>query len=138
MKIILRNALAVIAGLLLGSIANMALVIAAPHVIPLPAGIDVNDPKSLAAGMPLLAPKHFLFPFLAHAVGTFVGALTAHLIAATRRNTLATVIGVLFLAGGIAACFMIPAPVWFVGLDLLVAYLPMAWLGARAGRGLRV
>jgi hypothetical protein len=24
---------------------------------------------------------------------------------------------------------MIPAPTWFVALDLLVAYFPMAWLG---------
>jgi hypothetical protein len=24
---------------------------------------------------------------------------------------------------------MIPAPTWFIALDLLAAYLPMAWLG---------
>lgn len=24
---------------------------------------------------------------------------------------------------------MIPAPTWFIALDLVVAYIPMAWLG---------
>ena len=137
MKTILRNCLAVIIGLVLGGIVNMALVVAGPHVIAPPAGVDMSDARSLAAGVHLLAPKHFLFPFLAHALGTLVGALATHLAASTRRSALAYVIGALFLAGGIAAAFMIPAPAWFIALDLLVAYLPMAWLGARLGRGIR-
>jgi len=28
---------------------------------------------------------------------------------------------------------MIRAPAWFVALDLIAAYLPMAWLAARIG-----
>jgi hydrogenase-4 membrane subunit HyfE len=84
-----------------------------------------------------MQPKHFVFPFLAHALGTLVGALTAHLIAASRRSVFAYVIGGLNLAGGIAASFMIPAPTWFIALDLLVAYLPMAWLASKLGRTLR-
>ncbi len=97
----------------------------------------MSDAKSLAAVIHLLAPRHFLFPFLAHAVGTLAGALAAHLVASTHRSALAYVIGALFLAGGIAAACMIPAPAWFIALDLLVACLPMAWLGTRLGRGLR-
>jgi len=31
--------------------------------------------------------------------------------------------------GGIGAVAMIPAPLWFSVLDLLLAYLPAAWLG---------
>jgi hypothetical protein len=137
MKTILKNCLAVVVGLVLGSIVNIALVIAGSHVIPPPAGVDMSDAKSLAAGIHLLVPKHFFFPFLAHALGTLAGALVTHLAASTRRSALAYVIGALFLAGGIAAACMIPAPAWFIALDLLVAYLPMAWLGARLGRGIR-
>jgi hypothetical protein len=137
MKTILRNCLAVVIGLVLGSIVNMALVVASPHVIPPPAGVDMSDAKSLAAGVHLLAPKHFLFPFLAHAAGTLAGALATHLAASTRRSALAYVIGALFLAGGITAAFIIPAPVWFIALDLLVAYIPMAWLGTCLGRSIR-
>ena len=68
-------------------------------------------------------------PFLAHALGTLIGAMIAALIAATRKFTMAMIIGVFFLIGGISAAFMIPAPTWFVLLDLGMAYIPMAWLG---------
>jgi hypothetical protein len=47
------------------------------------------------------------------------------------------VIGVVFLCGGVAASFMIPAPAWFIALDLLAAYLPMAWLGIQMGSRIR-
>jgi hypothetical protein len=32
---------------------------------------------------------------------------------------------------------MIPAPAWFIALDLLFAYLPMAWLGIHIGTRLK-
>jgi hypothetical protein len=131
---VLRNILAVVAGLIVGGVVNMALVAASPHVIPPPAGVDVSDPKSLSASMHLFEPKHFVFPFLAHALGTLAGALVAFLVAASHRPVFAYVIGAFFLAGGIAAALMIPAPAWFVILDLAAAYLPMAWAGALLGR----
>ena len=137
MKTILRNVVAVILGMVLGGIANMALVTAGPRVFPLPAGIDVNDAKNLAANIHLLEPKHFVFPFLAHAVGTLVGGIIAHVLGGSRRDLLAYIVGVVTLAGGITACFMIPAPAWFMALDLVVAYLPMAWLAAKIGRAVR-
>lgn len=137
MKTLVRNFLAIVLGIFLGSIVNMGLVLAGPHVIPPPPGVDMSDMKSLAAGIHLLTPMHYLFPFLAHALGTLAGALMAHLVGKNHRVTLAYTIGALFLAGGIAASFMVPAPGWFIALDLAVAYLPMAWLGARLGRSIR-
>jgi hypothetical protein len=38
-------------------------------------------------------------------------------------------VGSLFLLGGIANVVMLPGPVWFSAVDLLLAYLPAAWLG---------
>lgn len=131
--IILRNILAVVFGLIAGGAVNMSLIVAGSSMIPPPAGVDVSDAQSIAASMHLFEPKHLVFPFLAHALGTLVGATTAFLIAASKKSLLAYVIGVASLAGGIAASFMIPAPVWFVILDLLVAYIPMAWLGTLIG-----
>ena len=83
--------------------------------------------------MHLFEPRHFVMPFLAHAVGTLAGALAAYSIAVTHKLPIALAIGVVFLCGGVAASFMIPAPPWFIVLDLLVAYIPMAWLGTRLG-----
>jgi len=44
---------------------------------------------------------------------------------------LALAIGVLFLAGGISMVFMLPSPTWFTLLDLIGAYIPMAYLGGK-------
>ena len=129
----LRTVLAVVIGFVVGSAVNMALVTASPSLIPLPAGVNPNDPASLSPGMALFEPRHFVMPFLAHALGTFVGALVAHRIAATHRVRSAYAVGVLFLLGGIAASVMLPAPAWFIGVDLVLAYLPMAWLAVNIG-----
>ena len=134
---LLRNVLAIVAGLVVGGCVNMALIALSPSLIPPPAGVDVNNAESLSRSMHLFETRHFVMPFLAHALGTLAGALVAYLIAATHRARMAYVIGVLFLCGGVAASFMIPAPTWFIALDLLVAYIPMAWLGIRIGTRMR-
>jgi hypothetical protein len=137
MKTFLRCVVALVLGPVVGGSVNMGIIVASPHVIPPPAGVDVNDAKSIGASIHLFEPKHFLFPFLAHALGTLCGAVVGFLVAARFQSTIAYLIGALFLAGGIAAASMIPAPTWFIALDLLVAYLPMAWLGAVIGRKVR-
>ena len=130
---LLRNVIAIVVGVAFGGAVNMALVMLGPSIVPPPAGVDASDAASLAANIHLFEPRHFLMPFLAHALGTFAGALAAYLIAASARAALAWVIGAVFLCGGIAASFMIPAPGWFIALDLLLAYLPMAGLAIRLG-----
>jgi len=126
---ILRNILAVIVGAVIGGIVNMAIVMIGPALVPPPAGADMTTVEGLTAAMPMLEPKHFIAPFLAHAIGVLIGAIAAYLIAATSKSLCAYIVGVLFLIGGIAASFMIPAPLWFKALDIIVAYIPMAWLG---------
>lgn len=131
---LLRNLAALLSGLVAGSMVNMLLVSISPALIPPPAGVDVTNAESLSLGIDLFEPKHFIMPFLAHALGTLAGALVAYLIAASHKNRFAYLIGVFFLCGGIAASLMIPAPFWFIALDLVVAYLPMAWLAILSGQ----
>jgi hypothetical protein len=130
----LRNVLAVVAGILVGMGVNLALITVGPSLIAPPAGVDVSTTEGLAAGIYLFEPRHFVMPFLAHALGTYFGALAAWLLAASNRDALAWLTGGLFLLAGIAACFMIRAPAWFMATDLLLAYLPMAWLAIQVGR----
>jgi hypothetical protein len=125
----MRNVLAVVAGFVIGSIVNMGLIGASATAIPPPPGADVATMEGLKASMHLFEPRHFLFPFLAHALGTLVGAAAAAFIAASHEFQLAMTIGVLFLAGGIASVLMLPSPMWFDILDLSIAYIPMAWIG---------
>lgn len=139
MPTLLRNALAVVAGIVIGGVINGGLISIGPSIIPTPPGIDVTDPESLAANVHLLQPRHFIFPFLAHSLGTLVGALVAYLLSASHKARMAYVVGAFNLIGGIVASFLIPAPAWYSALDLVAAYLPMAWLataiGGRVQRG---
>ena len=130
---LLRNVLAVLAGILIGGVVNMALITLGPLLIPPPPGVDMSSAEGLSKAMPLLEPRHFIMPFLAHALGTLAGALAAYLFAASYKAQIAYLIGAVTLCGGVAACFMIPAPKWFMALDLLAAYLPMAWLAIQIG-----
>jgi hypothetical protein len=135
MSPIFRNILAVILGWFGGSVINMGIIQIGNSMIPIP-GIDPNDITSLAEAMPTLDFKYFIFPFLAHALGTLAGAALAYQIAATHKMKFAWVIGLLFLIGGIAINFMLPGPTWFAVTDIAIAYLPMAWLGGKMAKKL--
>ena len=130
MNPIFKNILAVIIGWIAGSAINMGLIQLGHTVMPIE-GIDPNDMEALAAVMPDLSFQYFIFPFLAHALGTLVGALAAGLVAANHKMKFSLGIGVLFLAGGIMVNFMLPGPVWFTAADILIAYIPMAWIGGK-------
>lgn len=128
-KNILFNVAAVIAGLLIGGFLYGTIISVSNNIIPPPAGADLKTEAGLKAAMHLMEPKHFLMPFLAHALGTLVGAFVCTKIARTHQLILALIIGAIFLSGGIMMVMMLPSPLWFTALDLGLAYIPMAWLG---------
>ncbi len=127
---IVKNILAVILGWLGGSAVNMALIQIGHKLIPIK-GIDPNDMNALAEVMPTLEFEYFIFPFLAHALGTLVGAAIAGVIAASHKMKFSLVIGGLFLLGGIVINYMLPGPTWFAVTDIVIAYIPMAWFGGK-------
>lgn len=129
MNPIIRNILAVIAGLFIGSIVNMGIVMISSSVIPLPEGVDSSRMESLKESMYLFKPINYLMPFLAHALGTLVGSFIASLIAKTHKLKFAIAVGIFFLIGGITNAFILPSPIWFAIVDLVGAYIPVAWLG---------
>jgi hypothetical protein len=73
--------------------------------------------------------KYFLFPFLAHAVGTLVGAFIVAKYTVSYHMILSISVGVFFLLGGISMVFIMPAPLWFIITDISLAYIPMGWYG---------
>lgn len=134
MNPILRNIIAVIAGLLIGLAVNKGIVTISGSVVPLPEGVDPSDMDSLKKNMHLFEDHHFIMPFLAHALGTFSGALVAVLIAVSRKMIFALSIGAVFLIGGVIMSYKLPAPSWFIAVDIIAAYIPMAWLGGMLGK----
>lgn len=131
MNPVFRNTLAVIAGLFVGSVVNMSIILMSGSIIPPPNGADVTTMEGLQKTMHLFEPKHFLFPFLAHAIGTFAGAATTALIAVNHKTKLALIIGAFFLLGGIVNVCTLPSPMWYTLVDLVFAYIPTSYLALR-------
>ena len=130
MTTVARNVVAALAGVVVGGLVNMGLVNIGPFLVPLPEGADVSTMEGLRDSMQSFTPVNFMFPFLAHALGTLVGAFVAAKLAASHCAQVAIGLGLFFLIGGVAAVFMLGGPLWFIVADLLLAYIPMAYLGA--------
>ncbi len=132
MKNIYKNILGVFAGILLGSSLNMGIIMISGKIIPPPAGANLTTMEGLIAAMPLMEPKHFLLPFLAHALGTLLGAWITALIVPKHKMNYALAIGALYLVGGIMNIIELPSsPLWFTIVDLVFAYIPMGYLAGR-------
>lgn len=129
MRSIVRNVLAVISGLVAGSVVNIVLVNAGPFVVALPEGADVSTMEGVRDSMKLFTPVNFLFPFLGHALGTLSGAFVAAKVAASHQLKCAIGIGAFFLLGGVSMVSMLGGPMWFNASDILLAYIPMGYLG---------
>jgi len=129
MNPILKNVLAVVAGVIIGSMVNMGIIMISGSIIPPPEGGDITTMEGLKSTMHLFEPKHFIFPFLAHALGTLVGAFVAAKIAAGKKMLMALLVGLFFLIGGTVNIAMLGGPMWFTVLDIIVAYMPMGYLG---------
>jgi hypothetical protein len=125
----IKSGLAVLAGIFVGGIVNFGIIILSNSIIPPPNGVDVSNIESIKTNIHLYKPIHFLFPFLAHALGTFSGAVLA--IKISKQTKIAYMVALVFLYGGISMITQVPSPMWFTVLDLGLAYIPMAWLATK-------
>ena len=137
MKKIIVNIVAVLIGLFAGAMVNGGIINISSKIIPPPIGSNLQTMEGLIKAMPIMEPKHFIMPFLAHALGTFVGAILCSLVARSQKLILALSIGLIFFIGGFTMVFQLPAPLWFDLVDLIFAYFPMAWLGYKIVSKLR-
>ncbi len=131
MNVIVRNIIATLLGLFAGGVLNGQLVNNSTKLIPLPDGVvmDPNDIEQIKAIMPTLPLQNFIMPFLAHALGTLLAAFIACKLAKGNKMIVAIVVGGLFFIGGIMINMKVGGPIWFIVVDLLIAYFPMALLG---------
>jgi len=122
------NILSVLVGVLIGAIVNMAILMMGSAIIAPPKGVDMTSDAGIKAAMPLLEPKHFLMPFLAHAIGTFVAVYLATRFSKTKAVRIPIIIASIYLIGGIMEVMNLNAPLWFNIVDLALAYFPMAFI----------
>ena len=122
MKLLFKNIGAIILGIIIGIIINMGFIIIGGIVVPFSENLDPMNANSWNI-------KYFLFPFLAHAIGTFSGAFAASKVSKNYHIIIPMIVGLYFLFGGIYMVMILPAPTWFICIDLILCYLPMALLG---------
>ena len=125
-----RNILALLVGIVAGSCFNMGVLEIGSKLIPAPEGVDIGNFESIKTQIHLYQPNQFLFPFLAHALGTFTGVWVFMLLAKTRYPIRYVIVfGSFYFIGGLSMVLILPSPLWFNILDLTLAYFPMAYLG---------
>lgn len=108
----LRQLGAVFAGLVVGSIANMAIIVASWTMWPMPAGLDPADAQALAAYVASLPTAAFVVVMLAHLAQAGIGGWVAASLGTGRPLLLALVVGTLSMVGGVINLATLPAPAW--------------------------
>ena len=129
MKGIVLNVLVFVACVIAGGFVNGLIIQYSGAIIPPSTGFDLTTEEGLKAAMSMMEPRHFIMPFLAHAIGTLVGSFCVTLFIKDRKLFRALLVGFLFFLGGAWMVFELPSPLWFDAVDLGLAYIPMAWIG---------
>jgi hypothetical protein len=115
----MRVILATIIGLICGNAVNMGIVGFANFPV---APTKPSEYEAYIAAMNALTVMDYLVPLAAHLFGILTGLLVARFICKT-SNIPIYIVGVLHLIASLILIFIIPAPGWFVVLDLVVPLL---------------
>ena len=123
-----RSILAVVAGVVVASLVIWLLELAAMMVYPPPPGLDFSDASAVRAAMEKIPLGALICVLAAQTVGTFSGACVAASISCSSQGVHALAVGAFVMLAGIGNMLMIPHPVWFWVISLLL-YLPSAYFG---------
>ena len=132
---IIRKILAIVVGLITGSLFNLALIKVSAMIYAPEGGVDFNDQVAMQAYVASLPVAALLLVLAAHGGGSFVGGAVCALIAGQKWILGAVLVGGTFLLGGIMMLSSVPAPIWFAVIDVLL-YVPLAILGCAAASSL--
>ena len=127
----IRNPIAVIAGLVIAFVLILLVEKIGHTIYPPPADLDFSDPDAVRPYIATLPVFALLFPMFAWFIGTFVGSVVACLLGTARPIIFAGVVGVLVLAATIANLIVIPHPLWFSILSV-IGIVVSAWLAVVA------
>lgn len=125
----IRNVVALVAGVLAVGVVVLALQGVGTRLHPLPEGLDPLDPaqqERFRAYMRGLPASGWLLAFFSELLGAFVGALVAGRIASSRRIWVAGAIVGVALAGSVSNWSSFPHPTPFI-VGQIVGY-PIAFL----------
>ena len=123
-----RTIAGVVVGVVVAWLTIMLAEFASAPLHPMPAGLDMHDPASVAAFVATLPASALLLVLSGWVLGALTGGYLAARIA--RKPRPALVIGIVIEIGVIANAVMIPHPLWMTIAGVLLP-VPAAWLGAK-------
>jgi len=133
----IKNIMIIIGSIVAGSAAIYLAESLGHRLYPLPEGIDVYDSvamKEYIFSMPLTA---FLILLVGYEIGGFCAGFFAALLSSPQLRTKnALITGILLTIGSAINLILIPHPVWFNVISLLI-FIPFALLGAKLSPMLR-
>jgi len=123
-----RTIAGVVVGVVVAWLTIMLAEFASAPLHPVPAGLDMHDPTSVAAFVATLPVTALLLVLAGWVLGALIGGHVAARIA--RKPLPALAVGIVIVVGVIANAVMIPHPTWMTLAGVLLP-VPAAWLGAR-------
>tara|TARA_E500000331_G_C17272751_1_gene720067 strand:+ start:5179 stop:5571 length:393 start_codon:yes stop_codon:yes gene_type:complete len=120
-----RNILAVLAGIIVGNLAIMGLHYLGMYFYPLPEGTNMDDMNAIAEYVKIASLGSLLMVMIAHIGGTFIAGIAAAML--SKKMYVSYIIGGFFTIMGIWNLYLLPHPIWF-NLEAIL-YLPAAIYG---------
>jgi len=128
-----RTIAGVVVGVVVAWLTIMLAEFASAPLHPMPEGLDMRDPESVAAFVATLPVSALLLVLAGWVLGGLVGGYVAASI--SRKPRPALTVGIVIVLGVIVNAVMIPHPMWMTIAGVLLP-VPAAWLGAKlATRG---
>lgn len=124
----LRVILAILAGIVVGTIVMYWLEMISPYQ--LPPGMNENDPASLSAWVATLPISAFAIILLAYFLGSVTGGWVTNKIAASTPYRPALIVGFGLFVFGLMNLMAISHPTWF-GVASSIIYFLGTWIGGR-------
>ena len=129
-----RKILAVVAGIIAGSLTVFLLEAIGHLIVPPPPAMDATNLESIRAAMSQMPLSTFVLVLVAWCGGSFVGGLVAAAIARSSGRACALAVAGLIVLSGIISMIMIPHPIWFWIAGIVLPF-PCALAGARLAPG---
>src|SRR5690242_17610658 len=124
----LRNVLAVLAGICGATILFMGFERLQRQLYPFPNALDPADHEAMSAYAKTLPTKALLVILVGWILGSFACGLLMRVITRKPEKTAAYLAGLFLTTAGIVDVFMLPRPIWFIIAGIIV-FIPFTLLG---------
>lgn len=115
-----RRILAVVGGLLTGAICISLMEMLGHFLYPLPAGVKTTDVEAFKAYVSTLPFAALLLVLVGYSLGAVVSGFISTKIANDGKSRYAIICGVFFLLATVYNMYMLPTPIWFWILGIVL------------------